>query len=283
MAQHNGEFKVEGSATHFFLETLHQVCQNWGRKLARLPTFHRFRRLYSRCDLKLTCCLRDPNQIYLLCIDSTTFKHEIEWKRLCRRKSFVAPTILALSQTCRQIRLEFLPLCISTITIKVRLAQLDSYLQNFYPLLVTKRLHVYISLIFPDKCDRWQSPRFWRDITGLVKVMAQNEHLKCTIAHVSETCEAALEEAQELDGFLRNIRREAPRDSITSVQLLSRRADWSEKDRRIVVPGERPVILVTFREHCALPGEWPWYGAHDLNHESLTIWTEWMTDIKRLV
>lgn len=33
-----------------------------------------------------------------------------------------------------------------------------------------------------------------------------------------------------------------------------------------------------FKEHSTLPGEWPWYGAHNPNHGIVLLWRRWLED-----
>ncbi|KAF9698016.1 hypothetical protein EKO04_004195 [Ascochyta lentis] len=112
--------------------------------------------------------------------------------------------------------------------------------------------------------------------------MAQNPHFALTVGQAYQDHALALSEAHELQGLLRNISQKAQSflDSIITVRLSMRCAGWDvRKSPPVVVKdAERPAVLFTFREHSTLPGEWPWYGAHDLNHESVILWKQWMEE-----
>jgi hypothetical protein len=111
--------------------------------------------------------------------------------------------------------------------------------------------------------------------------MSQNEQFSCTVANPSQSHELALGEARELRGLLHQISSHATAilPWVINVRMVIAKAGWTEsKSPTVENDNERPAIWFMFKEHKILPGEWPWYGAHDLNAESVALWQQWLED-----
>ncbi|KAH6621872.1 hypothetical protein C7974DRAFT_456628 [Boeremia exigua] len=204
------------------------------------------------------------NQIYLCYIDATTSHREIDWSSLSPHEEDRRITdTLALSRLCKQIRKEYLSLWISTVTVRVREFHLERYLVKFHSLDNTVCSHANLCLLLPQYFNgSWIRSRAVTDITSLFKAMVQNKNLNCKMATVWPPG-GAVDDMKELDDILSKVSHNAipVLDSIVSVQLS--------------VSQHRPIVHFTLKEHRTLPGEWPWYGAYDLNRESLLLWVKW--------
>lgn len=179
----------------------------------------------------------------------------------------------------------------SAVSVRVRLSQLDIYLHSLYPLRATEHPHANVELVLPPLGDKVPAASFPQDLPGLTKLMALNNDFNCTVVHPRK-------QVSGLQDLLRNISRKAEPflDSIVSVQLSSRnllpldmRYDLIHNNpiasvrlsSRNLYPGDMryDLIHITFKEHQTLPGEWPWYGADNLNYESLLLWKKWSKDL----
>lgn len=161
--------------------------------------------------------------------------------------------------------------------VRIGYLQLDQYLRTYYPLnddctdLVAK-----IYLLLPPNHDRTRTMVTFTDITHLFKLMTQNALLTCTVGHspchLSCQNDHALDEARELQDLLFEMTENSlpVLDSILAVRLVLCPAEWEQP-----FVFERPAIWIIFKEHTVLPGEWPWYGACNLNRESILLWEKW--------
>lgn len=168
----------------------------------------------------------------------------------------------------------------STVTVNVRLFRIEKYLRKLYPIHNAIHPHAKVRLLLANNDERSSKPCS-SDITNLFISMAQNEHFICEVAQVSQDHELALAEAKELEVVLRDASRKAKPflASFVSVRLSMREAGWrNSKPYNLYDDNQRPSIQFTFKEHQELPGEWPWYGALSLNHESLLLWKKWLED-----
>lgn len=129
-------------------------------------------------------------------------------------------------------------------------------------------------LVFPHRFTECGHEAIWYDITEIFKIMTRDNKFNWSVAYAYNNGGLALGEIHELKRTLCKISRKimADPDSVVSVQL-STTTSLSRK---------RLSIDITFREHRTLPGEWPWYGAPDLNKESLLLWKEWLIALKLL-
>ncbi|KAF3036628.1 hypothetical protein E8E11_000696 [Didymella keratinophila] len=194
---------------------------------------------------------------------------------------------LSLAQICKQIYQEFISFFRSDTTVRVRHYHLERYLKTFYPIAVTAngtygaaRLHV----LLPHNLERPQTPPVpYFDLTSLFVLMAYYDMFKCTFGYTSppdqEPHEIALSEAKELTSLLSRTSRSAASilASIIEVRLVMRQAGYNNKKPPTVDEANvRPAVWFLLKEHTVLPGDWPWYGAHDRNAESLLLWQQWL-------
>ncbi|KAJ8110329.1 hypothetical protein OPT61_g6807 [Boeremia exigua] len=219
------------------------------------------------------------NDIYMYHIDATVDKREVDWATLCNLKGTIPRDTLALSRACRQIRKEYMSLWNAKVTVRVVLFQLERYLNKFYLRHEVAHFRTNIDLTLRGGFEQCHGTLMWADITKLFRSMVRDENLKCKIKMHAKTKEAALEGAQELEEILNIISRSAVPflDSIVAVRLSMRpepppRSTPDDPDN----PPPRALIHFTFQEHQTIPGEWPWYGAYDLNKESLLLWKKWL-------
>lgn len=217
----------------------------------------------------------------MYCIISATTDLTIDWSPISHHTATSNTGTLALSQTCKRIRKEYLSLWMSTVTIRLNLSRLGHYMQKLHSLSITTNPHAKLHLLLPNNNDRRHRSPSYTDITALFKLMIQREYFTLTIGQTSQDHEYATAEARELQELLRTVSQKLrpSLDRIISVQLLMRKAGWDNRTPpSLYDEHQRPSVHFTFAEHTTLPGEWPWWGAHDLNHESLELWTEWMED-----
>ncbi|KAJ4384836.1 hypothetical protein N0V86_000439 [Didymella sp. IMI 355093] len=216
------------------------------------------------------------NEIYRLYIGKDTVDYVPHWS------VFSPHGWLPLAQTCKQVHPEFITLFKAKITVKIRHFHLARYLQKFYPIDNDGATGAArLCLLLPNN---WKRPRTlvsYVDLTHLFTLMSQNEKFGCTFAHPSQSHELALGEARELRDLLHQIssRAAAILPSVINVRLVIAKAGWTNSELLTVEnDDERPAIWFIFKQHKILPGEWPWYGAHDLNAESVALWQQWLED-----
>ena len=87
-------------------------------------------------------------------IGSTAVIHVVEWSTPSHYKATNSTRSLALSQTCKQFREEYSSLWISTVTVRVRLFQLEHYLQKLYLRHNTTQPYTDVYLLLPHSSER---------------------------------------------------------------------------------------------------------------------------------
>ncbi|KAF2998239.1 hypothetical protein E8E13_005858 [Curvularia kusanoi] len=212
--------------------------------------------------------IRNPIYNFVIGNDTVTFVQKTCLSHANQHASQLGH--IPLASTCRQLYHELRALVRLSTTINVEHFSLNRYLQTFHPLGTSSALSAKLRILLPKDSKRPTEDVPFVDITHLLGLMIENPKFTCSIGQTTDNSSTALTEAASLETVLCNLASSAQHNltDIFSIRLVLRRSG--------------PTIWYVFKQHTKLPGEWPWYGAHDLEGESWRLWVGWLKERKLL-